>query len=143
MENKECTEQEMYDDLWKEFAEEEKIEMEKIRKIKDDFKNQLKGLINVTGLWKHLDEMDGWMPEAIVEIKLTDEKLRDYPNHECARVVNCEDHLLYMKTTCDEPIRGIKYYYVWQRTGYMGDDYSGYLLYPMSDGRFFKVSYNC
>ena len=35
-------------------------------------------------------------------------------------------------------------YYVWQTTGYMGDDYSGFLLLPLLDGkRFWKVGYSC
>lgn len=146
MENNECTEQEMYDDLWKEIAEAEKIEMEKQNKIKDDFKEQLKGLINVKRLWEELDDNDGWMPEKIVEIKLTDEKSSGYPSYQHARIINDEDdRRLYMKQRADfdTPIKGIDHYYVWQTTGMLGDDYSGYVLYPLKDGKYLKVSYNC
>lgn len=36
-------------------------------------------------------------------------------------------------------------YYVdqWQNGGYSGDDYAGDLYYPLPDGKFMKVYYNC
>lgn len=32
-------------------------------------------------------------------------------------------------------------YLVRQTCGYLGDDYAGYLLFPMKDGRYYKVEY--
>jgi hypothetical protein len=41
-------------------------------------------------------------------------------------------------------IRGVDHYYVWQQTTSMeGDSYSGHLLFPLKDGRYFKCSYSC
>lgn len=139
----ECTEEEMFDDIWQEFTESDKLDQAKIKKFKHDFKNQLKGLIHVEELWVYLDEMDSWMPEEIVDIVLTEEKERDFPNHQCARIVADTDKVLYMKTDADAEIEGIDYYYVWQRTGYLEDDYYGFLLFPLKDGKYFKISYGC
>lgn len=144
---KECTEDEFYKSLYAEFAEADKEAMEKEQKTKDDFKKLLKGKINVLKLYDWLNEgHDYWNPEGIVEIKLTDEKSSGYPSYQHARVINDEDDgMLYMKQSADfdEPIKGIEYYYVWQTTGMTGDDYSGYLLFELKDGKFFKISYSC
>ena len=120
----------------------------KDRKLKNRYRRYLKSLIYVPSLYKYLDQHDGWMPEAIVDIVLTDEKLSGYASYQHARIVDDEDRLLYMKTQIyageDEyPPHDIDHYYVWQTTGQLGDDYSGYLLFPLKDGRYFKVSYSC
>lgn len=130
----------------KNFNEDYRRLMEKERKaekkLKNDFKKKLRGLINVTGLYKWLDENDGWSPLDIVEIKLTDEKSSGYASYQHARIVNDQGKYLYMKTDCDE-IRGIDHYYVWQTVGFCGDDYSGYLLFPLKNGKYFKANYSC
>lgn len=140
------TEDEMYASLFEEFAKEEKEQYLKEQKIKADFKEKLKGLINVDSLYNHFDiEEYTWMPEQIVKAIETEEQLIGYPPHQCARIVNDNDRLLYMKSYCDydEPIEGIDYCYVWQITGMLGDDYSGYLLFPLTNGLFIKISYSC
>jgi len=108
--------------------------------LKSNYKEQLKGLINVTGLFEWLTEdHDGWSPLGIVEIVKTDKQKSGYPKHECCYIKGGSD--LFMKCDCDVP--KIKYYYVVQQTGMMGDDYSGELLLPLKDGRYFHVSYSC
>ena len=85
----------------------------------------------------------------MVEIELTDEKERDYPNHQCCRVKD-EKFYLYMyhedslETIEESEHEGehIKYY-VWQQTGMLGDDFSGYLLLPLKNGKWWKVNYSC
>lgn len=113
------------------------------RKLKNEYKAKLRGLINVAGLFKWLDDGHEWSPESIVEIVMTDEKLSGYQTYQHARIIKDTDKLLYMKTSFDEGPRGIQYYYVWQTSGMLGDDYSGYILFPLNDGKFFKVSYCC
>ena len=85
--------------------------------------------------------MDAWHVKGIVEIYEVDEKSNGYSNYQHVRIKN-DDNLLYLKTECDE-VKGINHYYVWQTTGYLGDDYSGIMLFPLNDGTYFKVSYNC
>lgn len=121
------------------------------QKLKAEWKEKLKDLTDVEALWKHLDVgsedecgFDSWTPIDIVEIKLTDEKSSGYSSYQHARIVGTNDKRLYMRQEIesDEPIC-FTYYYIWQTVGMLGDDYSGFLLYPLNDGRFFKISYSC
>lgn len=127
----------MYD-LWQ---EEKRIAIEE-KGIKKDMRKQLKGLVNITGLYRHMDEsQDWWLPIDIVELQSSDERMSGYPNYETARIVNDEQRILYMKQSCDD-IRGINHEYVYQRTD--GEDsYSGYLLYPLKNGKYLKINFNC
>lgn len=109
--------------------------------LKAEFKVKLKGLINITGLFRDLDETtDSWMPVDIVEVELTDEKLRGYPTYDCGRIKG-EKGYLYMKQKVTD-IRGIYHVFGWQRTEYE-DCYSGWQLYPLKNGLYFKISYSC
>ena len=136
------TEEEFNNYLLEEFLEEEKAQIKKEREFKDSIKKELESLINIEGLFNWLEDgHDSWTPIGIVDIKLTDEKLSGYSSHSCARVVDEEDKLLYMKTDMDDAPEGIDYYYVWQ-TNHFEDSYSGFLLFELKNGKFFKISYN-
>lgn len=138
-ETKQRDEEDFEASIYKEIAEEENLRIEK----RDSWKKKLKGLINTKRLWEEMkSEMDYWDIEGVVEIVLTDEKIHNYPDHQCAKIKN-ENHFLYMKTQPDYGIKYINHYYVWQTTGYSGDDYSGYLLYPLKNGKYLKISYAC
>ena len=114
-----------------------------MRKQKNAYKAQLRGLINIVGLYRWLNsDMSYWQPDGIVEIVLTDEKRGGYSTYQHARIKDDEQKLLYMKTSFDD-VRKIDHYYVWQTTGCCEDDYSGYLLFPLSNGKYFKVYYTC
>lgn len=104
---------------------------------RDSWKEKLKGLIKVKRLWKEMEEEnESWDIEGIVEIVLTDEKRRGYSHkHQCARI---KDEKGYLYTDWND--EGV---YCWQTVGMMGDDYSGYVLHPLKDGRYLKTSYNC
>ena len=123
---------ESYESMWK--YEEE------IRAKNESYKPMLKGLVNVKRLYEWLDdEQTGWRALGIVEIEPTDKKMNGYPNHECCYVK--EKHTMFMK--CSGEDTPFKYYYVWQITGYLGDDYSGELLLPLKDGRYFQIAFSC
>lgn len=113
-----------------------KEEMKRLEE-RDSWKKKLKGLINTKKLWKEMEEdMEGWDIEGIVEIDLTDEQRSGYcTKYQCARIKG-EKGYLYTDW-------GGKGVFNWQQTGYLGDDYSGYLLHPLKDGKYLKVSYNC
>lgn len=111
----------------------------RLNTLKKEYKSKLKDLINTTGLWKHLDEMDGWEPMGIVETTETDEKSNGYSRYSHVRC--SDDNHLYLVQNSE--IRGVKHECVWQVTGYLEDDYFGYMLYPLNNGKYFKVSYNC
>lgn len=108
--------------------------------LKTKFRKDLKGLINITGLYNYLDELGDWEPIGIVEIQITDEKMDGYEGYQFARVIG-KDPNLYMKQRSE--IRSIDHSYVWQTVGYLGDDYSGFSLYPLNNGKYFKISYRC
>jgi hypothetical protein len=112
------------------------------KRIKNKWKRDLKGLINITGLFKYLDEDGSWYPIGIVDIIETDEKRIGYSAYRHVRIVDDEDHLLYIIIDTDD-IRKVSHYAVWQTTGYLGDDFSGYMLFPLSNGKYFKVGYSC
>jgi hypothetical protein len=130
--------EEAYNDLQK-VVRKEILEDKRTRK---EAKKALNGLINVTGLFRHLQEsMFYWHAEGFVELVLTNEKESGYSTYQHARTIP-DDKRLYMKTDCDE-IRGIDHYYVWQTTGCCEDDYSGFILFPLKDGRYYKFWYSC
>jgi len=133
--------EEFYKDLMNEFYEEQEKFDQILLNKKKEFKKQLKGLINISGLWKWLDENNSWTPEGIVDIIFTDEQKQGYSPHQCVRVER-ENNYLYMKVSMDEYIKGIKYYYIWQTSNFE-DSYFGYLLFELKNGKYFKVSYNC
>jgi len=130
------------DKIEKEFQESLKEEIKREKKLFNDYKKKLRGLINVTGLFRHLSDNTYWSPEGIVDIELTDEKTSGYSRYQHARIVGDETKRLYCKTP-DDGVRGVDHYYVWQSTGCCEDDYWGWMLYPLKDGRYFKVHYNC
>ncbi len=121
--------------LFEDFYKEEK-------KIKAEYKKKLKGLINVTGLYKKLDENSYWHPVDIVELELTTNTIPGYKQYQHARIIGDKSRKLYIKIN-DTEIRNVDHYYVWQICGYADDDYSGYMLFPLKNNKYFKVYYNC
>jgi hypothetical protein len=111
--------------------------------LKTSYRKQLKGLTNVSGLFRYLNETCSWRPIGFVDIELTKEERSGYPGVQCARIKYNKDTRLYIRTTLDEYVRHIDHYYVWQTTGYLEDDYSGFLLIPLNIGQYFKVEYSC
>jgi len=130
--------QQMMSDSYKEVEQ----EIARIEKEKKSWKKKLKGLINVTGLFRNFEEMEGWYPYGFVEVYDTDEKRGGYKSYQHVRIKDDKDNLLYMKQPESE-IKGIDHCCVWQTVGHLGDDYSGYLLYPLKNGLYFKVGYSC
>jgi len=118
-------------------------EDKKDRALKLVWRKKLKGLINTTDLFNWLDEHNYWTPIDIVEIYNTDEKKWGYNTYQHVRIKDDKDYLLYMIQPYEDEIRGINHYCVWQITGMSGDEYSGYLLFPLKNGKYFKVSYAC
>jgi hypothetical protein len=132
--NKEREDQDFYNSIMAECIEEEN----RILQERDSWKEKLKGLIKVKKLWRELEEdyENSWGIDGIVELELTDEKKSGYSkDYQCARI---KEERGYLYT--DWNGKGV---FNWQQTGYLGDDYSGYLLYPLKNGKYLKVSYSC
>lgn len=136
-------EKQMYEAL----AAYEKEEQEKWNKAKED----LNGLIHPK-YFDFAEDNDSYNSEGIVEIELTDDKETNYPNQQFCRIKGTGYSRLFMYATDTlETIDETSEYegeeiewWVWQQTGILGDDYSGWLLLPLLDGkRYWKVNYSC
>lgn len=94
----------------------------------------LKNIIN------YMKDNDYWEPKAIVEVIETDERTMGYKTKPHCRIKDEKDSKLYVKVENEEMVG---HYWVWQTVGRMGDDYSGYMLLPLSKGKYLKCSYAC
>lgn len=138
--------EENYSDILHELTVIEKQQYVSDKKLKAKWHKELKGQINTVGLFNFLNR-DFWQPEGTVDVVLTDEKLNGYPSYQCARIKDDKENLLYLETTVEYEdtgnlIRGIGKVFVWQTTGMTGDDYSGYMLFELLDGKYFKIYYS-
>lgn len=129
-----------YNDYFYDCSQDERLIKVEETHTKLEWKKAIKGLINVSGLCRWLDEsQDWWLPaENFVEVAPSDEKIHGYPNYDTGRIKG--DFRLYMKQN-EYEIRGLNHMYVYQ-TGY-DDSYSGFLLFPLKDGRYTKIEFNC
>ena len=111
-------------------------------------KEELKGLIEPK-YFDFAENYESCKSEGIVNIVEVNEKQRGYEKYQHCRIVDTNDNRLYIKmsTKLETYNKKSKYegeyieYWVWQTVGYLGDNYSGFLLLPMLDGRFWKISY--
>ncbi len=114
----------------------------------EEAKLSLRGLIE-NKYFLFAESHESYETEGIVEIQLTDRKQNGYPNNYNCIIKGDPYTFLYMLTTgnvIDEEndIELQLYYWVRQWSiGMEGDSYSGYLLLPMMDGRFWKIKYSC
>lgn len=112
-------------------------------------KTEIKDLIDHK-YFSFAEDHNTYYSEGIVEIVETDERNSGYSDYKHCRTKE-NDGMLYMHhTSYIETLEGdsqhegeVIEYWVWQTTGYMGDDYSGFLLLPLKDGRFWKIGYSC
>lgn len=112
-------------------------------------KEEIKELIHPK-YFDFAENNDTYYSEGIVEIEETDERINGYSNTRHCRIKDGSP--LYLYTTNEVECYGFesKYegepveYWVWQETGFCEDDYSGFMLLPLLDGkRFWKVGYSC
>lgn len=112
-------------------------------------KKELQGLIHPK-YFDFAENNETYYSDGIVEIQEISAK-PNYPNRKYCKIKNGGDGGAYEHNTDNiemydkesqyegEPVE----YWVWQTTGYCEDDYSGFLLLPLLDGRFWKVGYSC
>ena len=146
--NFEMREFQLSDEEWKNINEDYLHELEQIDKDKKDAVLAVKNQLDFPYLYEYLeDTLDGWFPEGIVDVKLTEEKKNGYESFQHVRVVDDEhDNHLYCESEDEWEVNGEDHkieYFVWQTVGYSGDDYSGMMLFPMKNDKFFRVSYSC
>lgn len=92
-------------------------------------------------------EDDEFFHIGYCKVEKTDYKNHWYKNAEYFRVIGFEGDsnskdsfkfLHFMKVNEGDNFHTL----VWQQTGPCEDDYSGYILYPMKDGRYWVVSFS-
>lgn len=130
------------EEIQNEYAEAMNQYYEEKRKSEKAWKKKLKGLINVSGLFRDLSEMDSYEIIDIVEIYNVDEKSSGYSNYQHARIKDEKISHLYMKQKATD-LRGVDHVFVWQTVGMCGDDYSGFCLYPLKNGLYLKTRFSC
>lgn len=78
-----------------------------------------------------------WQHIGYVEVEKSDYESSHYPTHEFYKVKG--EKLNYMRQDDDGEFHNL----VWQTSGHCEDDYSGFLLFPLSNGLYWKISYYC
>ena len=141
MEQEYIDNEEILNDLREGFKEMDR----KDKELKISWRERLTDLVDVDNLFNWLNDMESWTPIDIVDIVETDEKSSGYSSYQHARIMSTDDKYLYLKCNMDKEyaFEGVEYYYVWQTTGYCEDDYSGFMLIPLSNNQFFKIHYSC
>jgi hypothetical protein len=135
-------EQEMFDEM---FA----LENEQKQKW-EQAKQELQGLIEPK-YFTYAEINERYSSEGVFEIEETDKRNSGYENYRHCTVKDWQDNRLFMhNTTSIETLDGDSEHegqrvegWVWQQTGYLGDDFYGYLLLPMLNGKYWMVCYSC
>lgn len=77
---------------------------------------------------------------GFVEVEISDFKSHSYPNHIFYSIIGeGSDKVRYMKQGVSDKHKF--HAMVFQTTGYCEDDYSGFMLFPLTDGTYWKVRY--
>lgn len=125
-------------------------EHEKIEKLWVDAKKMVEDLIEPKYI-VFVEENESYYSKGIVEIYEIPERKSGYSNFPHCKIkgeklsnvyINFTTELETYDENCEYEGEKINYW-VWQTVGHLGDDYSGYLLLPLSDGRYWKVGYSC
>jgi hypothetical protein len=101
--------------------------------------NYVKDHINYTIDNIDFDEFSSWQHVGYVEVVETSNANTGYPSYKFYLEKDNPKSLKYMRQDDDDEFHSM----VWQTVGYCEDDYSGFLLFPLNDGRYWKISYSC
>ncbi len=133
--------------IFEEIQEEENRLLEEWEKAKEEVKD----LIHPK-YFDFIESHESYKSEGIVEIEETADRKSGYSEYKHCRIKDTSDVQLYMLHDGEieslfgkeSEYEGEKVeYWVYQQTGYLGDDYYGYLLLRLSNGKYWKVNYSC
>jgi len=93
-----------------------------------------------------LDGNDWWRSMGYVELIKSDYKNCFYPSHDHYKEINPSkgmEHIEYMRQ--DDSEFNTFHNLVYQRNGGYGaeDSYSGFVLFPLTDGKYWKIKFEC
>lgn len=120
------------------FQDENKYFIE-VQHKKDTIKEQLRSLMDVDAVWNWLNEDMHWEPEGSVNVEIIEERA----NGRHIAIDLSEPKRKFERQEESIMEYGIDHCYVWQTVGYCGDDYSGFMLLPLSNGRYLRIRYTC
>ncbi len=134
---KEVYKEDFYDEIFNEAMNEVFKHQQEIDNKNKQVIKEVKKLINYPfSRIKEALEYCDWKDQGYVEVEKTDYKDNNYPNHEFYRIIG--NYTYFMKQ--DETKKF--HYLVWQTSSYE-DSYHGYILFPLTNGKYWKVSYSC
>jgi hypothetical protein len=85
-----------------------------------------------------LDEIT-WEHEGYVKVEKSDYKNGFYPSYDFYTEQGDSKGYKYMRQDDDGEFHTM----VWQTTGMSGDDYSGFMLFPLKNGDYWKINFSC
>lgn len=124
------------DNFW---LEEARIANEKMLESRKQLDYVLKNINYPKDLIEQYVEIDDWQHEGYVE------KLKEIKKYN-KTFYQIKDKKFNLKLPFNKQtdVENPKFYsLVWQTVGYCEDDYSGYLMFPLKDGRHWLISYSC
>lgn len=85
-----------------------------------------------------IDDLE-WEHIGYVDVEETVVQNSGYPDYKFYKEKGNDKSLKYMRQDDEGEYHNL----VWQTVGHCGDDYSGFTLFPLNDGRYWKISYSC
>jgi hypothetical protein len=128
-----------------EFHQTMKIEYERIAKLNEEAIEFVKKHINYDFDLMELDGIE-WKHEGYVQVEKSDYKSCFYPSHDFYKIKGDVSYSVLFGEDIDymrQDDNGEFHSLVWQKTGACEDNYSGYLLFPLNNGYYWKISYWC
>lgn len=111
------------------------------KELNDSALAHIKELINYPFnlIEESLNDLCFWQHQKYVEIELSDYKCGSYPSYDFYTIKGEPDGRKYMRQDDDGEYHNL----VWQITGCCEDEYSGYQLFPLNDGTYWMIYYEC
>lgn len=132
-------EEDWHSDIWNQIVEADNKYQKELQDKKDKYKEQLKGILEVETVWSFLNDNETWEPEGSVEIGIIE--FKENGRHVAIDLSDKKRHFTRQEESVEEV--GVDHVYCWQTNGFSGDDYSGWLLFPLTNGRYLRVRYTC
>lgn len=92
-------------------------------------------------IMEELEDLDFWEHVSYVQMEKTDQKESGYQSFDFYVEPGDRCGSLYMKQ--DEDATGYHKLIMQWSVGDSGDSWSGFLLFPLKDGNYWKISYSC
>ena len=125
---------EIYAELDKEQQKIDEKNKEELEKLKDLISYDIDLIESI------LDELEYWEYLETVEVEETENPRNGYPSYKFYIQKGEKPQYKYMRQD-DEDFHNL----VWQTDGGYGaeDSYSGFLLFPLKNGKYWKIKYTC